>query len=131
MVSAAACIRCRLIAAAPTLRVRLPQMSCCGAPRSGAHVILAWGSVRLSNHNHFAWGMQDPVLDDKKELYKFFSNLIEHDNYTFKQGDIVSGYVYEVQQRGSYVDIGAKSMAFLPNAEASLCKINRVRRAQA
>lgn len=68
---------------------------------------------------------EDPVLDDKKELYKFFSNLIEHDNYTFKQGDIVSGYVYEVQQRGSYVDIGAKSMAFLPNAEASLCKINR------
>lgn len=40
---------------------------------------------------------------------------------------MVSGTVFEIDQKGAYLDIGAKSAAFCPTAEVSLCKIGRVR----
>lgn len=48
-------------------------------------------------------------------------------DYSFKQGDLVSGVVFEVDQKGAYIDVGFKSAAFCSTAEASLCKIGRVR----
>lgn len=64
-------------------------------------------------------------MDDKEALYAVFEELIKNTDFSFKQGDVVSGTVYEIDQRGAYVDVGAKSAAFCPNAEVSLCKINR------
>lgn len=56
-----------------------------------------------------------------------FEDLIKGTDFSFKQGDVVSGTVFEIDQKGAYVDIGAKSAAFCPTAEASLCKVSRVR----
>ena len=70
---------------------------------------------------------QDESLDDKEALYSVFEELIKQSDFDFKQGDVVSGTVFEVDQKGAYVDIGAKSAAFCPTAEVTLCKIQRVR----
>lgn len=45
------------------------------------------------------------------------------DEYT---GDKVVGTVFSIDQRGAYVDIGAKGAAFVPNDELSLSKVDRV-----
>ena len=42
-------------------------------------------------------------------------------------GDKVTGTVYSTDQRGAYVDIGAKGAAFVPSDELSLSKVERVR----
>jgi small subunit ribosomal protein S1 len=67
----------------------------------------------------------DEALDDKDALYSVFEDLIKGVDFSFKQGDVVAGTVFEIDQKGAYVDIGAKSAAFCPTAEASLCKISR------
>lgn len=36
------------------------------------------------------------------------------------------GTVFSIDQRGAYVDIGAKGAAFVPNDELSLSKVDRV-----
>ncbi len=69
---------------------------------------------------------QDEALDDKDALYAVFEDLIKGIDFSFKQGDVVSGTVFEIDQKGAYLDIGAKSAAFCPTAEVSLCKIGRV-----
>jgi hypothetical protein len=43
-------------------------------------------------------------------------------------GDKVVGTVFTTDQRGAYVDIGAKGQAFVPMEELSLSKVDRVRR---
>lgn len=70
--------------------------------------------------------LQDEALDDKDALYAVFEDLIKGIDFSFKQGDVVSGTVFEIDQKGAYLDIGAKSAAFCPTAEVSLCKIGRV-----
>jgi small subunit ribosomal protein S1 len=67
----------------------------------------------------------DEALDDKDALYAVFEDLIKGIDFSFKQGDVVSGTVFEIDQKGAYLDIGAKSAAFCPTAEVSLCKIGR------
>ena len=42
-------------------------------------------------------------------------------------GDKVVGTVFTTDQRGAYVDIGAKGQAFVPMEELSLSKVDRVR----
>ena len=42
-------------------------------------------------------------------------------------GDKVMGTVFTTDQRGAYVDIGAKGQAFVPMEELSLSKVDRVR----
>lgn len=71
--------------------------------------------------------LQDEALDDKDALYAVFEDLIKGTDFSFKQGDVVAGTVFEIDQKGAYVDIGAKSAAFCPTAEVSLCKVSRVR----
>jgi small subunit ribosomal protein S1 len=50
-------------------------------------------------------------------LDDFASALDDHD-YTFTTGQVVSGKIVQHESDGSYVDIGAKSLAFLPTEEA-------------
>lgn len=84
-------------------------------------------SLRPCNDTQTLCLPQDEALDDKDALYSVFEDLIKGVDFSFKQGDVVAGTVFEIDQKGAYVDIGAKSAAFCPTAEASLCKIGRVR----
>lgn len=49
----------------------------------------------------------------------FAQALAQHD-YTFQSGQVVRGKPFSYESDGAYVDIGGKSAAFLPIAEASL-----------
>lgn len=48
-----------------------------------------------------------------------FAKALEQHNYEFRKGQVVRGQVVEYISDGAYVDIGGKSPAFLPVAEAS------------
>jgi small subunit ribosomal protein S1 len=49
-----------------------------------------------------------------------FEKALEEYDYEFKRGQIVTGKPVSYESDGAYVDIGAKSVAFLPTGEASL-----------
>jgi len=52
--------------------------------------------------------------------YEDFDNAVAETTYAFNRNDIVSGTVVQYDNGGCTVDIGAKSSAFLPVAEAGL-----------
>ena len=60
------------------------------------------------------------------ELYKRFEYLLSKHAYSYKQGDRVKGTVFRVDQRGAYIDIGAKAAATCPAEECSLVGVQRV-----
>ncbi|MCG8364798.1 MAG: S1 RNA-binding domain-containing protein, partial [Pseudanabaenales cyanobacterium] len=49
-----------------------------------------------------------------------FAKALEQHDYQFQKGNVVQGKVFSHSAEGAYVDIGGKSAAFLPIAEASL-----------
>lgn len=49
-----------------------------------------------------------------------FAKALEQHDYQFQRGQTIRGKVYSHEPDGVYVDIGAKSLAFLPLQEASL-----------
>lgn len=49
-----------------------------------------------------------------------FAKALEKHDYQFQKGQIVRGKVSQYEKDGAYVDIGGKSVAFLPIIEASL-----------
>ncbi len=49
-----------------------------------------------------------------------FEKALEQHNYQFQQGQVITGKAVNYEIDGIYVDIGAKSLAFLPANEASL-----------
>lgn len=55
-----------------------------------------------------------------------FAKALEQHNYEFRKGQVVRGQVVEYVSEGAYVDIGGKSPAFLPLAEASTKPIANV-----
>lgn len=61
-----------------------------------------------------------------QDLYKRFEKLLGQYSYSYKQGDKVKGTVFRVDQRGAYVDIGAKAAATCPAEECSLVGVQRV-----
>lgn len=63
---------------------------------------------------------------DKDAMYKRFDELLANFDFVYKPGDKVTGSIFRVDNRGAYVDIGAKGAAFCPASEVSLCKIDRV-----
>jgi small subunit ribosomal protein S1 len=54
-----------------------------------------------------------------------FANALAEHNYEFVVGQIVKGKVVSVESSGIYVDIGAKSLGFLPIDEATLSGSSR------
>ncbi len=54
-----------------------------------------------------------------------FANALAEHNYEFAVGQIVKGKVISVESSGIYVDIGAKSLGFLPIEEATLSGSSR------
>jgi len=53
-----------------------------------------------------------------------FAKALEQYDYEFQKGQVVRGKAVSYESDGAYVDIGAKSVAFLPTVEASLRRIN-------
>ncbi|WP_239651379.1 S1 RNA-binding domain-containing protein [Neosynechococcus sphagnicola] len=49
-----------------------------------------------------------------------FARALEQHDYHFPTGQMVTGKVYSYESDGAYVDIGAKSLAYLPAAEVAL-----------
>ncbi|MCA6557094.1 MAG: 30S ribosomal protein S1, partial [Pseudanabaena sp. M114S2SP2A07QC] len=54
-----------------------------------------------------------------------FANALAEHNYEFAVGQTVKGKVVSVESSGIYVDIGAKSLGFLPIEEATLSGASR------
>jgi small subunit ribosomal protein S1 len=49
-----------------------------------------------------------------------FAKALEEHDYEFKRGQVVRGKVYNYESDGVYVDIGGKSLAYVPLSEVSL-----------
>ncbi len=49
-----------------------------------------------------------------------FAKALEEHDYEFKRGQVVRGTVYNYENDGVYVDIGGKSLAYVPLSEVSL-----------
>lgn len=49
-----------------------------------------------------------------------FAKALEEHSYEFKKGQVVRGKVYNYENDGAYVDIGGKSLAYIPIDEVSL-----------
>ncbi|MBE9128336.1 MULTISPECIES: S1 RNA-binding domain-containing protein [unclassified Coleofasciculus] len=49
-----------------------------------------------------------------------FAKALEDQDYGFKKGQVVRGKVYNYEADGAYVDIGGKSLAYIPNSEVSV-----------
>lgn len=55
-----------------------------------------------------------------------FAKALEQFDYEFQKGQVVRGKVVSYESDGAYIDIGAKSPAFLPAEEASLRRVTDV-----
>lgn len=49
-----------------------------------------------------------------------FAKALEQHNYEFQKGQVVRGTVYNYESDGAYVDIGGKSLAYVPLREVSV-----------
>lgn len=70
----------------------------------------------MVDYSEFADGEFEEIYEDVEDMY-------EQANYRFKPGDKIVGTVYEVDEDGAYVEIGAKSAGFVPLSECSLAKL--------
>ncbi len=69
----------------------------------------------------------DEYADDEYEqLFEEVEDIMQREDYDFKVGDKVMGTVYEVDENGAYVEIGAKTAGFVPLVECSLAKLKTV-----
>jgi hypothetical protein len=72
---------------------------------------------------------QEDVGDEEfEELYDEVEAMLEETEASFKVGDKVYGTVYEVDEDGASVEIGAKTAGFVPLVECSLGKLKTVSR---
>ena len=67
------------------------------------------------------------VATDSTFTYEAFEALLDKYDFKFRVGDKVTGIIFKVDNKGAYVDVGAKSAAFCPTPELSLCKVSSVR----
>ncbi|KIY98744.1 30S ribosomal protein S1 [Monoraphidium neglectum] len=61
--------------------------------------------------------------EEHADLYDEVETMLEESESSFKVGDKVYGTVYEVDDDGAYVEIGAKSAGFVPLVECALGKL--------
>lgn len=59
--------------------------------------------------------------------YTEFASLLDKYQYNYKVGDVITGKVKACDGKGAWIEIGAKSEALCPTAEASLGNIRNVR----
>jgi len=70
----------------------------------------------MVDYSEFGDGEYEDIMEDVEDM-------MEQANYSFKPGDKIVGTVYEVDEDGAYVEIGAKSAGFVPLSECSLAKL--------
>lgn len=70
--------------------------------------------------------LEEPEDLNVDDMYKQFEGLLNETRACAEPGDIVSGLVFSVDQKGAYVDFGAKEVGFVPVAEASVATIKNV-----
>jgi len=73
-----------------------------------------------------AWKKGGSTAVEKPE-YMELGRLLDTYDFKFNVGDKVTGSIFNVDNRGAYVDIGAKASAFMPTAEAAIVKLDSVR----
>jgi predicted RNA-binding protein with RPS1 domain len=64
--------------------------------------------------------------EEYADLYDEVEGMLEDAEASFKVGDKVYGTVYEVDEDGAYVEIGAKTAGFVPLSECSLGRLKTV-----
>lgn len=64
--------------------------------------------------------------EEYEEIWEEVEDMLESNDYDFKCGDKVLGFVHEVDDDGAYVEIGAKAAGFVPLSECSLAKLKTV-----
>jgi hypothetical protein len=70
---------------------------------------------------------QEDVGDEEfEDLYDDVEGMLDESGASFKVGDKVYGTVYEVDEDGAYVEIGAKTAGFVPLSECSLGRLKTV-----
>ena len=55
-----------------------------------------------------------------------FASLLSKYDYNFKPGDVVKGTVFAIEPKGSMIDIGAKTAAFMPMQEVSINRVEHI-----
>lgn len=69
----------------------------------------------------------DEFADDEyEEVWEEVEDMLQGEEYEYKIGDKVMGTVYECDEDGAYVEIGAKTAGFVPLVECSLAKLKTV-----
>eukprot|EP00355_Strombidium_rassoulzadegani_P003894 CAMPEP_0168628376 /NCGR_PEP_ID=MMETSP0449_2-20121227/11811_1 /TAXON_ID=1082188 /ORGANISM="Strombidium rassoulzadegani, Strain ras09" /LENGTH=359 /DNA_ID=CAMNT_0008670791 /DNA_START=42 /DNA_END=1122 /DNA_ORIENTATION=- len=61
---------------------------------------------------------------DESSMYEAFAEMLDQYDHNFKRGDLVMGTVFRVDQRGAYVDIGAKGAGYCSQREFLIIKDN-------
>jgi hypothetical protein len=64
--------------------------------------------------------------EDDAELTEGVERMLEQSSVDLRMGDRVVGTVYEVDEDGAYVEVGAKTAGFVPLSECSLAKLKSV-----
>jgi hypothetical protein len=64
--------------------------------------------------------------EEYEEMLEDVEDMLTAEEVEFRVGDKVVGTVYECDEDGAYVEIGAKSAGFVPLAECSLAKLKSV-----
>ncbi|CAD7697752.1 unnamed protein product [Ostreobium quekettii] len=70
--------------------------------------------------------LDDDLDVNSDELYKEFDALLSESKPRAQVGDVVSGLVFAVDQKGAYVDYGQKEVGFVPVSEVSLAEVKNV-----
>ena len=70
----------------------------------------------------------DGAAKNPDALYQHFDALLKKRAYSHKQGDKVTGSIFQVDERNAYVDIGGKAPALCPVEECTIAKVQRVRK---
>lgn len=68
-----------------------------------------------------------PEVSEEKSGFTYgdFEQAMADFNYSFENGDICTGRVYQFERNGALVDIGAKASAFCPRHEMSMNKVEK------
>ena len=94
-----------------------------GEENNDHDVVLAAEAEDVAAEERSQSGGGSRDLDDVGFTMEEFTALLSQYDYHFNPGDVVSGTVFNLEPKGSLIDIGAKTAAFMPLQEAS---INRV-----
>ena len=95
-------------------------------PRSTRVVAAVAAETMSAKQLEMAWKKPEKMVKAEGAEYSELDRLLSNYDFKFSVGDKVVGNCFNVDQRGAYIDIGAKAAAFLPKAEASLAQVDTV-----